>query len=114
VVEGKLKVAAELEKLQNQEAEPSCKGGKSTEKWPARNEERVVARNLFCLLPQLSRRRFISSRILYRMKVTSAFLSLAAIFATAASASDVLDLTSSTFNDAVAGPLALVEFFAPW
>lgn len=48
------------------------------------------------------------------MKATSALLSLAAIFATAASASDVLDLTSSTFNDAVAGPLALVEFFAPW
>lgn len=55
-----------------------------------------------------------SSTILYRMKATSALLSLAALLATAASASDVLDLTSSTFNDAVAGPLALVEFFAPW
>ncbi|KAL8292617.1 hypothetical protein RQP46_001229 [Phenoliferia psychrophenolica] len=34
--------------------------------------------------------------------------------ATAALATDVLDLTKGTFDEAVAGPLTLVEFFAPW
>ncbi|KAI5480480.1 protein disulfide-isomerase A1 [Pseudohyphozyma bogoriensis] len=34
--------------------------------------------------------------------------------ASLAAASDVLDLTQSSFSDAVAGPLTLVEFFAPW
>ncbi|KAK4699422.1 protein disulfide-isomerase A1, partial [Phenoliferia sp. Uapishka_3] len=43
------------------------------------------------------------------------FSAIAALtLASAALASDVLDLTKATFDDAVAGPLTLVEFFAPW
>lgn len=40
-------------------------------------------------------------------------LALSALVA-AVTASDVLDLTKGTFDEAIAGPLTLVEFFAPW
>lgn len=44
---------------------------------------------------------------------TSAVLSLVGL-ATAAFASDVVDLTGTTFPDFAAQDLTLIEFFAPW
>ena len=47
------------------------------------------------------------------MRATTLFAGLAAV--AAVSASDVVDLTKSAFDDFVGdSPLALVEFFAPW
>jgi len=48
-----------------------------------------------------------------KMRATTLFAGLAAV--AAVSASDVVDLTKSAFDDFVGdSPLALVEFFAPW
>jgi hypothetical protein len=43
----------------------------------------------------------------------SIFTALALVVA-AVTASDVVDLTKDIFTEEVAGPLTLVEFYAPW